>query len=45
MNTDNPVKAFSALTRLSTGGGEGLFRKLIKPLTCEVWKAVSTFMH
>jgi len=28
--------------QLPSGGGEGLFGKLIKPLTCEEWEAIST---
>ena len=31
----------SSLTQFPSGGGEGLFRKLLKPLTCKVQEAVS----
>jgi len=36
MNADNPLYALSPLIWFLTGGGAGLFRKLIKPLTCEL---------
>jgi len=43
LGADSPLQALPLLTHFTNGGGEGLFEKLIKPLTCEAWKRFQQF--